>query len=85
MQRGGAANLDAELARLAAGTTKTFFETKLPMATERRTGRGPTPIASCGDIATAGIIGCMKAYAMDLGAKIVGSVRRGVSKSRAGR
>jgi hypothetical protein len=30
-------------------------------------------------------MGCMKAYAMDLRAKIVGSVGRGVSKSRAGR
>jgi hypothetical protein len=85
MQRGGVANLDAELARLAAGTTKTFFETKLPMATERRTGCGPTPTASCGEIATSGIIGCMKACSLDLRAKIVGSVSKDFSKGRAGR
>ena len=32
MQRGRIANLDAELARLAPGVVKPFFETKLPMA-----------------------------------------------------
>ena len=85
MQRGRIANLDAELAKLAPGATKTSFETKLPMATQGRTGHGPTPIASCGEIAPAGIMGCMKAYAMDLRAKIAESVSRGISKSRAGR
>ena len=35
MQRGRAANLDAELAKLAPDVTKTSFKTKLPMATQR--------------------------------------------------
>ena len=90
MQRGrGVANLDAKLAKLAPGATKTSLETKLPMATQRRTDHGQAPIASCGEIALAGIMRCMKAYAMDLRAKlrakIVESVGRGISKSRAGR
>ena len=85
MQRGRIANLDAELAKLAPGATKTSFKTKLPMATQRRTGRGQAPTLSCGEIAPAGIIRSMKAYAMDLRAKIVESVSRGISKSRAGR
>ncbi len=44
MQRGRIANLDAELAKLAPGATKTSLETKLRMATQRHTGRGPMPI-----------------------------------------
>jgi len=85
MQRGRVANLDAELAKLEPSATKTSFKTKLPMPTQRPTGRGQAPTAPCGEIAIAGIIRCMKAYAMDLRAKIVESVSRGISNSRAGR